>query len=236
MTAEATVLFAVDGTLVDPGNLYTLTWWEALWQHNYPVSMAQVTHALSRGAGQVLDDLIGPDRDHERDERINATRQALFARYWAALRPFDAAADLLHACADRGWRVVLASSASAGELAVLRETLGAPEAIAAAISAEDIVAGTSEADFLQVVLDQVGATAQRAVFVGGGVRDVRASRAVGVPCIALETGGAGAQELSSAGAAEVYRDAADLLKNLDASLLGRPEPIILTLPQPLVAR
>jgi phosphoglycolate phosphatase-like HAD superfamily hydrolase len=225
MTTKATVLFAVDGTLVDTGNIYTLTWWEALWQNNHPVSMAQVHQALEKGPDRVIEELVGPRRDPGRDERIKATRQLLFGRYWAAVRPFDAAGELLRACARRGWDVVLAGAVSTRDLAVLCESLGSdtPEyaaAITATISGEQVVPGTRAGDFLQAALDQVGTTSARAVFVGATVRDMRTGKAVGVPCIALATGGAGEDELLEAGATEAYKDAAALLDNLDDSLLG----------------
>jgi HAD superfamily hydrolase (TIGR01509 family) len=231
MTAEAAVLFAVDGTLVDSSNLNTLTWWEALWQNGHPLSMAQVRQTLDKGGDQLLDQLIGPDRDHNRDELIIAEHHSLFARYWAALRPFDAAAELLRSCASRGWTVVLVSSASARELAVLCERLDAPDAIATAISAEDAAAGKPAADLLRAALTQVGAVPEHAVFVGGSVWDVEASRAVGVPCIALMAGGSSGDELLAAGAAEVHKDAAALLDGIEASLLARPH----TVTQPVAA-
>ena len=61
--------------------------------------------------------------------------------------------------------------------------------------------------------------------IQGGVHrrhvwDVQACQKAGVPCIGVLSGGVSRDELTSAGAAEVYRDPAGLLAALDGSLLG----------------
>jgi phosphoglycolate phosphatase-like HAD superfamily hydrolase len=63
---------------------------------------------------------------------------------------------------------------------------------------------------------------EAAVFVGDTTWDVEASRKAGVPCIGLLSGGISRAELLGAGAAEVYRDPAELLEALPESLIGGP--------------
>jgi phosphoglycolate phosphatase-like HAD superfamily hydrolase len=69
-------------------------------------------------------------------------------------------------------------------------------------------------------LDKIGVPAGEAVFTGDTVWDVQACQKAGVPCIGVLSGGVSRDELTSAGAAEVYRDPAGLLAALDGSLLG----------------
>ena len=72
-----------------------------------------------------------------------------------------------------------------------------------------------------MALDKAGVPPDEAVFIGDTVWDVEACRKAGVRCIGVLSGGVSRDELISAGAAEVYRDPADLLAALPASLLGR---------------
>ena len=58
------------------------------------------------------------------------------------------------------------------------------------------------------------------MFTGDTVWDVQACRTAGVPCIGLLSGGVSSDELTSAGAAEIYRGPGDLLAALGGSLLG----------------
>ena len=75
-------------------------------------------------------------------------------------------------------------------------------------------------DLVEAALDRVGVPAGDAVFTGDTVWDVQASRKAGVPCIGLLSGGIGRDELTAAGAAEVYPGPAELLAGIHASLLG----------------
>src|SRR5579875_3670010 len=99
MAGTAAALFDVDGTLVDSTYLHTISWWETLREYGHTVPMALIGRSIGLGTAH----------------------KALYSRFWPTLTPLPGAADLLRACADRGWTVVLASSASARELEVLRK-------------------------------------------------------------------------------------------------------------------
>ncbi|MFJ8622208.1 HAD family hydrolase [Kitasatospora sp. NPDC093550] len=224
MTTTATALFDVDGTLLDTSYFHALAWWEALRQYDRTVPAARVHRAVGMGADQLLDHLLGRDRDRDDDEAITAAHDALYAARWPVITALPGAADLLRACAGRGHRIVLASSASERELTALRRVLDADDVIADATTADDVAATKPAPDLVRAALDRAGAEPADAVFIGDTVWDVVAAGRAGVRCVAVESGGFSAQELLGAGAAEVHRDTAELLADLDRSLLGRPRP------------
>ncbi|HYX60662.1 MAG TPA: HAD-IA family hydrolase, partial [Streptosporangiaceae bacterium] len=121
---------------------------------------------------------------------------------------------------DRGLAVVLASSADEPEFRALRAALDAEDAIDAATFAGDVEASKPAPDLVEVALDKAGVPARQAVFVGDTVWDIQACQKAGVPCIGLLSGGISRDELSAAGAVEVYPGPADLLAALHSSLLG----------------
>ncbi|MER5352401.1 HAD family hydrolase [Kitasatospora sp. NPDC002551] len=222
MTTSPAALFDVDGTLLDTTYLHILAWWEALRQYDHTVPAARVHRAIGMGADRLLDHLLGEDRDRDEDEAVTAAHDALYARYWPVVRPLPEAAELLRSCARRGWRVVLASSASERELTALRAVLDADEVIAAVTTADDVAATKPEPDLVRAALDRADSTPGQALFVGDTLWDVTAAARAGMPCVAVESGGHSAQDLLGAGAAEVHADTGELLAALDASLLGRP--------------
>jgi phosphoglycolate phosphatase-like HAD superfamily hydrolase len=57
--------------------------------------------------------------------------------------------------------------------------------------------------------------------VGDTVWDVLAAERAGIRCIGLLCGGIAAEQLRSAGAANVYRDPAALLEDIDDSPIGQ---------------
>ncbi|MFE9425893.1 HAD family hydrolase [Kitasatospora sp. NPDC006697] len=215
-------LFDVDGTLLDTNYLHTLAWSEALAQYGHHPAMARIHHAIGMGGDQLLDHLLGQDRDRDQDDEVSAAHKALYARFWPRLRAFDQAGELLRAVAARGWTVVLASSAAGRDLEVMRRALGADDVIAHATSADDVQESKPAPDLVHAALDKAGARPQEALFVGDTPWDVKAAREAGVRCLAVLSGGWSAHELRTAGALEIHEDAAALLAGLQDSALARP--------------
>jgi len=213
-------LFDVDGTLVDTNYLHVVTWWQAFAQAGCHVSMTDIHRAIGMGSDQMLGRLLPSDRDTGADAELRTAHSALYATYWSRLRPLPGAADLLRACQERGLAVVLASSAGEPEFNALRAALDAEDAIDAATFAGDVASSKPAPDLIEAALDRVGVSAQQAVFTGDTVWDVQACQQAGVPCIGLLSGGISRDELTEAGAAEVYPGPADLLAALSGSLLG----------------
>jgi HAD superfamily hydrolase (TIGR01509 family) len=218
--SPAAALFDVDGTLVDTNYLNAVTWWEAFSQAGHYVPMAQIHRAIGMGSDQMLDKLLPPGRDKGADAEIRTAHGALYAVYWSRLRPLPGATDLLRACKKRGLVVVLASSAEEPEFNMLRSVLDAEDAIDAATFSGDVKSSKPAPDLVEAALSKAGVAAEEAVFIGDTVWDVQASQKAAVPCVGVLSGGFSADELTSAGAAEIYRDAAELLAYLPESLLG----------------
>ncbi|HSL07912.1 MAG TPA: HAD family hydrolase [Pseudonocardiaceae bacterium] len=221
MTRISAVLFDVDGTLVDTNYLHTVTWWEAFRQYGHHVPMARIHRAIGMGSDKLLDHLLPGDRDRAVDDELRSARTALYAPYWLRLRAFDGAADLLRACANRGLRVVLASSATEREMRALRDALDAEDVVTTATSSGDAEESKPAPDILEIALERGGVAPDAAVFVGDTVWDVEACKKVGLACIAFLTGGISSEELRAAGAVEIYEGPAELLESLPDSLIAR---------------
>ena len=214
----AGVLFDVDGTLVDTTYLHTVAWWEACGSPAGCVPMARIHRAIGMGSDRILDHLLGADRDRADDDTMTSAHTALYATYWERLRPLPGAVELLRACAARGLRVVLASSASGRELAALRAALGADDVITAATSADDADPEQARPGHpARRRWRKPACRAERVVFVGDSVWDVIAAGRLDIPCVAVTCGGTSAAELTEAGAAAVYADPAELLAGARAS-------------------
>lgn len=215
------VLFDVDGTLVDTTYLHAVCWWDALRANEHHVPMADIHHGIGMGSGELLDRLIGPDRDEDQDDKLSDAHLALYQQYWTRLQPLPGARDLLQHCAHAGLRVVLASSASHEELKALRAVLDADDAIHTATTKDDADAAKPSPDVVHAALDQADLAAEDVVFVGDAVWDGKACAKAGVTFIAVTCGGTPEGDLREAGAVEVWRDPADLLANFERSLLGK---------------
>ncbi|MEU6390848.1 HAD family hydrolase [Streptomyces sp. NPDC046939] len=220
MSARAAV-FDVDGTLADTTHLHTVCWWEALRQAGHRVPMAAVHGAIGLGSSDLLDHLLGKDRDTEEDASLSAAHKTLYATWFERLAPVQGAADLLRRLHADGWSVVLATSAEGSELEALRAAIDADDAIDATASSDDVEEGKPAPEPVQHALDLVGAKAEDSVFVGDSVWDMKAARAAGVVPLGVLSGGISRAELEKAGAEAVYADTAELLRELDDSAFGK---------------
>jgi HAD superfamily hydrolase (TIGR01509 family) len=214
------VIFDVDGTLVDTNYLHAVCWWEAFRQYGQHVDMADIHRAIGMGSDKLLDHLLPGDRDRAADDDMRAAHRSLYGVFWTRLRAFDGAAELLRTCARQEMKVVLASSASARELDALRAALDADDAITEATSSSEAGESKPAPDLVTIALDRAGVPPERAVFVGDAVWDVQACHKAGVPCVAVLTGGFGADELREAGAVAIYDGPADLLRHFGESPLA----------------
>ncbi|MFJ8921883.1 HAD family hydrolase [Streptomyces sp. NPDC102415] len=214
-------LFDVDGTLVDTNYLHVTAWWEAFRQAGHTVPMTAVHHAIGLGSTDLIEHLLGAGRDSQQDEQISNTHSALYATYFERLSAVEGAADLLRALAARGWKVVLATSASGPELTALRRVLDADDVITGTASADDVDEGKPAPAPVLHAMELAGGTSGETVYVGDSVWDMKAATGASVTAVALLSGGIARQELVEAGAAEVYRNPADLLAHLDSSAFSR---------------
>ena len=111
---------------------------------------------------------------------------------------------------DAGLVVVLASSASAADLDDMRKVLGADDAIAEVVTADDVERSKPDPDIFEAARDKAGIDHALVLTIGDSVWDIHAARAAGMGCVAVESGGFGRHELAEAGALAVYRDIEEL--------------------------
>lgn len=217
---ERAAVFDVDGTLVDTNHLHVVTWWEAFRQAGHRVPTHALHRAIGLGSTDLIAHVLGEDRDEDRDAGLSAAHKALYGQYFDRLPALRDAGALLRRLHEDGWKVVLATSASGTELAALRRALDADEAITATASADDVEEGKPAPEPVEHALELAGVPAERAVFVGDTVWDMRAGRRAGVRCVGVLCGGIPRSDLEEAGAQAVYDGPAHLLADLEDSPLA----------------
>ncbi|MFH8336804.1 HAD family hydrolase [Streptomyces sp. AM6-12] len=217
---QRAAVFDVDGTLVDTNHLHVVTWWEAFRQAGHTVPMHAVHRAVGLGSSDLIAHLLGEERDREQDAQLNAAHKALYGQYFDRLPALPGAGELLRRLHRDGWTVVLATSASGPELGALRRAIDADDAIKATASSDDVQEGKPAPEPVEHALELAGVPAERAVFVGDTVWDMRAGAKAGVRCLGVLCGGIPRADLTEAGAEAVYADPADLLARLGETPLG----------------
>ncbi|MFI1722187.1 HAD family hydrolase [Streptomyces sp. NPDC020489] len=218
---ERAAVFDVDGTLVDTNHLHVTTWWEALRQAGHQVPMHAVHRAVGLGSEDLVAHLIGEERAKEEAAELSAAHTTLYGQYFDRLPALRDAGRLLRRLDGQGWTVVLATSAGGAELSALRRAIDADDAITATASADDVSEGKPAPEPVEHALELAGVPAERAVFVGDTVWDMKAGSRAGVRCVGVLCGGIPRADLVEAGAEAIYDDPAQLLASLADSPFAR---------------
>jgi HAD superfamily hydrolase (TIGR01509 family) len=209
------VLFDVDGTLFDSNYLHTLTWSRAFGDAHEWAPMNAIHRLVGMGSDQLVIELLG----HESAPAV-AARPRRYAELIEEAMPFPGAADLLRECHANDLAVVIATSAVDAELDALLSKLNVGDAIDARTTADDVDRPKPSGEVFLRAMNAGNVDHKRAIAVGDSVWDIRAARAAGIGCIAVESGGYSEHELSEEGAMRVYRDVQELLDQFYTSPLA----------------
>ena len=215
------LLSDIDGTLVDSNALHAEAWRRTFEHFGIEIGLDEAWRQIGKGGDQLIPVFVG-ERDRERLEpEIKAFRKEIFHRdYMPKIVPFSQARELLLRVKARGLRIVLASSADKADIAVYKRIAAIDDLVEDEAGSSDAKVSKPAPDIFAAALRKVGATAERAIALGDTPYDARAASALNIPVIGLTCGGWKRTDLMGAGCAEVYRDPADLLLNLEASVMA----------------
>jgi HAD superfamily hydrolase (TIGR01549 family) len=215
-----TVVFDVDGTLVDSNYQNALAWYRALRRFGSTVPVWQIHRAIGMGGDQLVSHVAGKRVEDQHGDDLRAAWREEFEPMLPEIAAFADAVPLLTAVKDRGLSLVLASSGAPEHVEAYLDLIDGQRLADAWTTSEDVQATKPAPDLVQAALDKAHATA--AVMIGDSTWDAKAAVKLNVPTYAVRTGGFSAEELSAAGAAAVYDSLAAMQADLDriAALSG----------------
>jgi HAD superfamily hydrolase (TIGR01549 family) len=203
----------VDGTLVDTNYHHAIAWFRALREHGATVPLWELHRHMGMGGDQLVAAVAGEQFDAEHGEDARATEKERYAELIDEVVPLPGAKDLLRTLQERGYRVILASSAKEEEIEHYVELLGADDV--PYTTSADVEATKPQPDLILAALEKIGGGP--AVMFGDSTWDCEAAERAGVRTVAVMTGGFGEDELREAGATEVHQRLEDLIEHLDAA-------------------
>ena len=212
---RGSVVYDVDGTLLDTNYLHVTAWWDAFRERGHDVACADIHRAIGLSSDDLISRVLGGP-----DPSVSAAHSRYIAPYLGRMRPLAGAPDLLRATARLGLNVVLATSAKDEELDLMLDALEARDAVSTVVSSGDVEQAKPNPEIVQKALAESGTDPDYAVMVGDTVWDMLAAQGAGVPCVGLLSGGISEEELRDAGAVETCPGPAVLLKKLTGSAIG----------------
>jgi HAD superfamily hydrolase (TIGR01549 family) len=211
------LIFDLDGTLIDTVYAHVFAWQRALaeaglaidgWKIHRRIGMSGglFTRAVAREIGRPLNDADAG--------RIQTRHGELFRELLPERRPLPGAVELLRWLREQKVPHGIATSGRHPEIDSSLEALGVPKDMVV-VDRGDVLRAKPEPDLFLRCQEELGVDIRDCYVVGDAVWDLLAARRAGMLSVGLLSGGYGWDELTSAGAFRVYRDAADLHRSLD---------------------
>lgn len=214
-----TVIFDLDGTLLDTiedlqGAInYVLT------KHGYPAkSYQEVRAALGNGIGKLVEktlpsDLLSSLSEAELANLVQDCKTYYEAHLQEHTKAFDGIYELLALLQSKGYHLAIVSNKIQEGVTALQKAFFASH-ITVAIGEQKEVKRKPAPDMVNEALRQLGATKDRAVYIGDSEVDLTTAQNAGLPCIAVTWGFRDESDLIAEGALHIARTPADIARLL----------------------
>ena len=180
-----TVLFDIDGTLLDTREFVLRAFEHALGVHGQPTPPRhELTLRIGPELGSVYDELCGPAL---RDDLV-ATHRAFQSEHLHLVEAFAGAGEVLRTLAERDIGVATVTNRSARTARRSLEVCGLGEHVDVVVAAEDVTNVKPHPEPLLLALERLGHDGGPVAMVGDTAADIGAGHAIGALTVAATYG------------------------------------------------
>jgi beta-phosphoglucomutase-like phosphatase (HAD superfamily) len=212
------VLLDLDGCLIDSNDVHARAWSDALARFGHPIAPGRIRPEIGKGGQELLRDFLAPAERHYLGDAMGRLQTRLFLkRFGRQVRPFPGAASTVHAFRRARIPVVLASSADRTVVERSLDRLRLRGVVEGFTSADDVQKAKPFDDVFSLAISRFGLAGSHPVAVGDTPYDIGAAHQIGIPCIALLSGGFPEKLLAAAearftGLAQLWREGRHLFR------------------------
>lgn len=213
-------IFDVDGTLLDSNEFHARSWQEAFAAYGKDVSLKKLRRCMGQGADQLLPKFLNKKEIKKIGKELDKLSGQIFKhKYLAKVRPFPKVRKLFKKIRQRGARIALASSGDASEVKKHEKIARIQDLVEHSTSADDADRSKPSPDIFHAALKLLGRPKHNSVLViGDSPFDALAAKKAKIGAIGVLCGGFSKKSLKTHGCRAVYKDPADLLRNVEAIL------------------
>jgi HAD superfamily hydrolase (TIGR01549 family) len=218
-----TVIFDIDGTLVDSVDLHARAWQETFRHFGKDIPYERVRHQIGKGGDQLMPVFFSKEEVEELGPEMEKYRGELYQRdYLPRVRAFPNVRELFLRIKADGKRIALASSAKEDELGTYKKITNIEDLVEEETSSDDADKSKPHPDIFEAVMERLGGIKPlEAMVVGDTPYDAEAAGKAGLRTIGVLCGGFPEAELMAAGCVQIYKDPADLLARYEETLIAK---------------
>lgn len=207
-----TVLFDIDGTLIDSNDAHARAWSDALHAHHIVTHQMEVRRLIGMGGDKLLRH-FGVDPESRRGRDMIERKKEVFGTLLPSLQPTRGARRLLEELRRRGILLAVATSADDEETSALTRQADVADLFPTRASSDDAEESKPDPDIVRAALHKSRTAPSDALLVGDTPYDVEAAQRAGVRSVALRCGGFWSDDALQRAVA-IYDDPAALLAAL----------------------
>ena len=184
-----TLLFDVDGTLIDSNDAHAESWTQALREHGVTVEVDQIRRMIGMGGDKILPAVAHVSEDSDAGKAIAGRKKQIFGAMLPGLRATRGARPLLEYLSGRQIELIIATSADDREMNALLEQAGVDDLIPSRATKDDAAASKPDPDIVHAALARSWARPEQTLLVGDTPYDIEAADRAGIGAIAVRCGG-----------------------------------------------
>ena len=217
------VIFDVDGTLVDTVDMHAEAWQRAFHEFGKELEFQAVRDQIGKGGDQLMPVFLSQEELERFGKGLETRRGEIFKNeYLPRAQPFPNVRELFERIRSDGKRVVLASSSPRDELEKYKKIANISDLLEGETSADDAESSKPEPDIFEAALDKLGRPEPSScVVIGDTPYDAIAAARAGLRTIGVLCGGFPIESLRGAGCIEIYLDPTDLLAHYEQTVIAR---------------
>lgn len=181
------VLWDLDGTLVDSGEMHWWSWRDAMGAAGLPVTYDQFQQTFGQKNDRILRGWLGPQATAARIAELAEAKESEYRRLVSVhgLRALPGAREWVARLRADGWRQAIASSAPRKNVDVMLAAIGLADAFDTIVASEDVGKGKPDPEVFLTAAARLGASPDRAIVVEDAAAGVEAARRAGMRVIGV---------------------------------------------------
>lgn len=211
-------LLDLDGTLIDSNDAHARAWSRTLARFGHRVFPRRIRREIGKGGSELLREFVPRAERHFLSDAMGRVQTETFLRAFPReVRGFPGSAVTVRAMRRARIRVVLASSSDRRVVERALRLLRLTDVVNGFTCADDVAKAKPFSDVFSLAIRRFRLERQRPVAIGDTPYDIAAAHQIGLPCVALSSGGFPERTLASAdarfeGLAQMWRDGRGLFR------------------------